>query len=324
MKKILLTAALAGGLCAGNLFAQQKGERNAKIDKALTQAYPDTPTELGAAETVNGVKVFSVKIDAKTGESTARVTEHGDFLNYGSAQQQGKGLTQMLTQNASGLFKTAPADVELYRSTNYFVDIPAPAAKSKNRKAQRAQDQKAMEEFGYRVRFDAVGRVLDIQNPDEVQAASHELSDERVSDEALAKRLTEKARQYLGDKGEVNGVFRAPEEGYYVVDLKGLGTSATINEEGQLLSYRRQVEGTELPQPVRQAVENMFTTASRSYKGEDAYFQFQQQAQTGNEVIVKMRPNGDILEVSNDEAAQDAKAAAAKQKGGAARKKAGA
>ncbi len=324
MKKILLTAALASGLCAGNVFAQQKAERNAQVDKALVRAYPDTPTEIQGVETVNGVKVFNIKIDAKSGESTARVTEYGDFLNYGSAQQEGKGLTQMMTQNASGLFKSAPADVELYRATNYFVDIPAPAAKAKNRKAQQAQDQKAMEEYGYRVRFDALGRVLDIQNPDEVHAQYSQISGERVSDEALAKRLTEKARQYLGQEGEVNGVFRAPEEGYYVVDLKGLGTSATLNEEGQLLSYRRQVKGNELPQPVRQAVENMFTTASRSYRGEDAYFQFQQQAQTGNEVIVKMRPNGDILEVSNDEAAQDAKAAAAKQKGGAARKKTGA
>ena len=72
---------------------------------------------------------------------------------------------------------------------------------------------------------------------------------------------------------------------------------------------------------MRAAIENMFANPSRSYKGEDAYFQFQQQAQTGNEVTVKMRPNGDILEVNNEEATQEAKAAAAKQKGGAAKKK---
>ena len=104
---------------------------------------------------------------------------------------------------------------------------------------------------------------------------------------------------------------------------KGIGTAVKLNEEGQLLSYRRQINGNELPQPVRAAVENLFTDALRSYKGEEAYFQFQQQAQTGNEVIVKMRPNGDILEVNNDEAAQEAKAAAAKQKGGAQQQKKG-
>ena len=325
MKKMLLTAAITAGLCAGNALAQ-KAERDPEVDKALQQAYPDTPTEIQGTETVNGVKVFDIAIKAKAGESSARVTEHGDFLTSGTAQQA-KNASQMLTQSAGGLFKAAPSDVELVRSTNYFVDVPATNAKAKSGKAKQQQqqgaNQKAPAEYGYRVRFDAVGRVLDIQNPDEVYAEYSAVSGEQVNDDGLKKRITEKARPYIGE-GEINNVFRAAEEGYYVVDAKGIGTSATINEEGQLLAYRRQIQGNELPAPVRQAVENMFTTASRSYKGEESYFQFQQQAQTGNEVIVKMRPNGDILEVQNDEAAQEAKAAAAKQKGGAGQKKAGA
>lgn len=315
MKKLLLTAALTAGLCAGNALAQNS-ERDPDVDQALQRAYPDIPTEVQGVETVNGVKVFNITIKSKAGESSARVTEYGDFLNYGSAQQS-KALSQMLTQNASGLFKSTPSSIELYRATNYFVDIPVSAAQ-----APKSADQKAPAEYGYRVRFDAVGRVLDIQNPEEVHGEYSRFSGERVEDEALAKRITEHARQYIG-KGEINGVFKAPEEGYYVVDTKGIGTSVTINDEGQILSYRRQVTGTELPLPVRQAIENMFTDARRSYKGEDAYFQFQQQAQTGNEVTVKMRPNGEILEVNNAEAAQEAKAAAEKQKGGSAAQKSG-
>lgn len=315
MKKLLLTAALAAGLCAGNALAQ-KSERDPEADQALERAYPGAQTEVLGMETVNGVRVFDVRVKTDAGQSSARVTEHGDFLSYGSAQQS-KALSQMLTKNAGGLFKSTPSDIELYRTTNYFVDIPVSAAK-----APKGADQKAPAEYGYRVRFDAVGRVLDIQNPQEVYGEYSQFSGERVEDEALAKRIIEQARQYIGE-GEINGVFKAPEEGYYVVDAKGIGTSVTLNEKGQILSYRRQITGTELPLPVRQAIENMFTDARRSYKGEDAYFQFQQQAQTGNEVTVKMRPNGEILEVNNAEAAQEAKAAAEKHKGGAAPRKSG-
>ena len=200
MKKLLLTTALAAGLCAGNALAQQKkAERDPEVDKAIGQVYPDTPTEIQSVDTVNGVKVYNILAKTKAGETTARVTEHGDFLTYGSAQQEkDKGLSQMLTQNAGSLFKNAPADVQLYRATNYYVDIPATSAKAKAQNAKQTEQQEGRdaqnEQFGYRVRFDAVGRVLDIQNPDEVRAEFLSVSDERVTDQALAKRITEKAR----------------------------------------------------------------------------------------------------------------------------------
>ena len=47
------------------------------------KAYPDAGTQITNVHTVNGVKVSEVKVTTKQGESTAEVTEYGDFLMYG-------------------------------------------------------------------------------------------------------------------------------------------------------------------------------------------------------------------------------------------------
>jgi len=157
--------------------------------------------------------------------------------------------------------------------------------------------------------------VLSIKNPEEVRAMYDQGHGDRVKDEATIKKVSEQAKQYLGD-AEVSNVFKAPDADYYFVDAKGIGTFATIGADGQLLSFQREVKGNELPQPVRQTIDQMFSNATRSYRGEEAFFQFDQQTQTGNAVVVKMRPNGDILDVINDQAAQEEKAVTAKAKQG--------
>src|SRR5215213_10229368 len=145
-KKTILHFAVAGVLASTTAaFAA----RDPDVNNALKKAYPDAGTQITNVNKVNGVKVSEVKVTTKQGESTAEVTEYGDFLIYGVPHEY--STVQKSIQSATqGLFKTAPSEVEMYRATNYIVDLRGPKNKTIS------------------LRYDAVGRLLDVRNSSEI------------------------------------------------------------------------------------------------------------------------------------------------------------
>jgi len=92
------------------------------------------------------VKVYDVNVTTKEGESTAKITDYGDFLMFGVPRDANAIKTEM-SRYATGIFKTAPSDVDLYRSDLYLVDFKNPNGKT------------------FTAKFDAVGRLVDISAP---------------------------------------------------------------------------------------------------------------------------------------------------------------
>src|SRR3954463_10663242 len=94
--RIALASALALGTAAPSLYAAKKKKQESEVQKALKDAYPDAQTEITNTSEVNGVKVYDVKVTTKTGESTAQITDYGDFLMYGVPHEYGaiKNLIQ--------------------------------------------------------------------------------------------------------------------------------------------------------------------------------------------------------------------------------------
>ncbi|HEV2292405.1 MAG TPA: hypothetical protein VGR35_01030 [Tepidisphaeraceae bacterium] len=307
MKRLLLTGALATCVLASTAsFAQSK--RDPDVNKTLERAYPGARTEVTGVETVNGVKVFNVNVSDKRGQSTAQVTEFGDFLSYGASQPWTE--TAKMVQNKLGqMFQAKPEDIQLFRSTSYVLDVPV----------QGQQDKKHPQT--YRIRFDSVGRVIDIEDAEKV-AADRPSEQPDVKDEKLAKQLEQIARErYIGEEPQLQRVVQSDVPGFYEVDFKG--GAVTLNEKGQILRIREDVPGTELPLPVRKAIDELVKSSLRAQRVEEEYFQFTQQSPSGNEVVVKMRPDGDIIDVVNQQAQQEEQAVTAKhrQKGGGAQKK---
>ena len=299
MKHLLVTAALAAGMCAPTAtFAQAK--RDPDVNKTLQRAYPDTRTQVSGTETINGVKVFNVQVEDKRGSSTAQVTEHGDFLFYGVPQREQQFMQALQAGGdagggGGGLFQGKMGEAQVYRSTSYLIDAPAQGKKGQT----------------YQIRIDPVGRVLDIV--DAKQAAAQNPGERKKADEATAKKLEQIARErYAGKDAELQRVTESDVAGFYEVDFKGI--AVTLNDQGQVLRVREDVVGKEMPLPVRQTTDQLVKAASRAQRVEEEYLQFTQQSQTGNQVVVKMRPDGDILDVVNVQAAQEEQAQTAKHK----------
>ena len=298
MTRLLITAALSTALCAGAATGQSK--RDPDVQKTLQRAYPGSQSQVVGTEQINGVKVFNVNVADKagTGTSTAQITEHGDFLMYG-APQRSPALTKLITDSVGQMFQSQPSDIQLYRTTSYLIDIPVQAEGKGNQV--------------YQMRLDAVGRVLDIADADEVKAAQKAAGKQELKDEKVAKQLEQVARdRFVGKEAELQRISQSNVKGFYEADFKG--AAVTLNDQGQILQIREDVTGKELPLPVRQTLDQLVKSSIRGQRIEEEYFQFTQQSATGNAVTVKMRPDGDIIDVVNSQAQQEEQAVVAKDK----------
>ncbi len=296
MRKQLLTAALATGLCVSSGFAQSK--RDPDVQKTLERAYPGAQTQVMGTEQINGVKVFNVNVANDKGGSTAQVTEFGDFLIYG-APQSSPELTKMITNDVGQMFQSKPSDIQLYRSTSYLIDVPV---QGEGKKQQT-----------YQIRLDSVGRVLNIMSASEMKASQRAADRQAVKDDKVTKKLEQIVRdRYVSKDQALQGVTQSTVPGFYEADFKG--AAVTLNDQGQILQIREDVAGKDLPLPVRQALEQLVKSSTRAQRVEEEYFQFSQQSATGNAVVVKMRPDGDIIDVVNTQAQQEEEAVVAKHK----------
>jgi hypothetical protein len=296
MKKMILCALLASGMMVGVADAAKQKKQESEVDKALKQAYPDAQTQVTGNHDVNGVKVYDVSVKTKTGESNAQITEYGDFLMYGVPHEYG-AIRSAIQQDIGGVFKSTPEDIEMFRTTNYFVDFKAPKGKD------------------FTARFDAVGRLLDVKSSAEMKRDAEEAKKgQPIKDEATVKKAAEYVKREIPN-AEVEAVYQAAEGAdFWHVTTKG-GGQVIVNKQGQVYSLREPIQKEDFPEPVAKTIQGIFTAPIEALsRGEEEYYQFNQQSQQGSPIVVKMRPNGDILEVINPEAIQDEQAQQAKSK----------
>ena len=313
MKRLLLSGVIAAGLIVPttSALAAKAKKAESEVDKALKQAYPDAQTSITGSSDVNGVKVHDVSVKTKKGESTAQITEYGDFLMYVVPHEYG-AIRSAIQQDVGGVFKSTPEDIEMYRVTNYFVDFKGPKGKN------------------FTARFDAVGRLLDIENA-EVAKAKGQSSDaqanrgERIKDDATVRQVADYVKRELPE-AKLEAVYPATDQGsdFMAATLSG-GGEVIVNKQGQIYSLRQPITKEDFPEPVAKTIQGIFTAPiDKLWRGEYEYYQFNQQSQQGSPIVVKMRPNGDILEVQNTEAIKGEEAVTAKSKskasGGAAKK----
>jgi hypothetical protein len=294
MYRPLLCSILALALVCSTADAAKKKKKESEVTKTLKEQYPDAQTTITGSNEVNGVRVYDVNVKSKAGESTAQITDYGDFLMYGVPHEYG-AVKNLITQNVSGLFKNAPADVDMYRVTTYTVEFPG--AKNKT----------------YAAQFDAVGRLTDIKNAGEMQRESGKNAHGAKASADQAKKAEQQVKKYSPD-AQVQGVYQSEQGGDFLY-VQTNGGEWIVNPGGQVYGFREEIKLDDLPEPVEAAVKNTFSAQpTKAYRGEYEYYQFNQQTQTGEPIMVKMRPNGDVLEVTNVKAQQEEQAMQAKHK----------
>ncbi len=310
MKKQILCTFLATGmavtLTAGIAEAAKPKKQESEVQKSLKEAYPDAETQITGTNDVNGVKVHDVSVKSSEGESMAQVTEYGDFLMYGVPRER-RLIRQNIQEDIGGIFKSTPEDIQMYRVTNYFVDFKPEKGKP------------------FTARFDAVGRLLDIESTETAQAKGQSAGGgeqqkqpaaaQRITDESKVQRIAKYLKREMPE-AQLEAVYPAPEqgEGFVRATITG-GGEMIVNQEGQIHTIRQPITKEDFPEPVAKTIQGIFTAPiANLYRGQYEYYQFNQQSQQGSPIVVKMRSNGEVFDVQNQEAEESEQAVQAKSK----------
>lgn len=278
-----ILAGLALAVASGAAF----GQRPERLDEALREQYgKDVKTEIvGTPSTVNGVRTYNVRIDGPEGESRAVVTEYGDFMLSG-VPREFSGLPESV-RNVQSLFRGKARDAEAFVADGYYIDV------------EPARGQT------YRLRFDPVGRLRDVANPDEVER--FETTNFEKADERMTRKIEDLARPHVPEDAKLRDVYVDPRfAGFYVAKFHGkTGEILVITDEaGNIYQTRTEIPRGELPAPVRDSFTRMFDERQLRYAYRTRYefFTFQQEGPGGEPVTFRVRPNGAIMDVRGLEA----------------------
>src|SRR5438477_3180472 len=172
MNRILLALVLSLGLVVTTANAAKKTKvAETEVDKALKERYPDAKTQVTGSSDINGVKVYDVKVTTAKGESTAQITEYGDFLMWGMPHEY-SAIKTSIEQDVAGLFASKPENIDMYRVTTYDAVFKGPKGKD------------------FTARFDAVGRLKDVENARETsQETGKSAHGSKISDADTIKKV---------------------------------------------------------------------------------------------------------------------------------------
>jgi len=274
MRKSMLVSLVVAGAMSSLVYAK----RDPDVNKTLKREYPDAQTQVVNVREINGVKVSFVNIKTKDGDATAQVTEYGDLVSYGLPRGKEGPYMEVVRKNTEGLFKQPPADVHVFRQTQYVVDLPA------------------SEDKNYQATFDAVGRLSDMtsQRDIERQLAAEKQTPASGPDADKAQQF---AKQYFPEI-QVEGVYKS-NAGENIYNVKTTTGNVAVSSTGQLYAVREMIPKEEMPKPVADAVAAMFKAdkINKVYRNEFEYYQFNETTPAGEPVVIRMRTNGDVVKV---------------------------
>jgi len=277
-----------------------------EVQQTLKEEYPDAKLEKTGDHNVNGVQVSDYRITTKDGDSTAQITQYGDFLLWGKPRGFGGGnaISQPAEDTLKGLFKGNISDVDVLQTSFYAVDLETSGKSGSN--------------DTFRLRFDPVGRLRAVER---ISADNKEPGMQRGMQKASgadAQKAEQYATKYV--KGaKVQSVYQAPgETGFYLVDMQGSDNKdekIIVNNTGRILAQIDQVDKSELPPPVSKAIDEYFNgeRIQRVYREDSEFYQVQQQS-AGGAVTIRIRPDGTVMSVTNPQAVEEEKATTASEK----------
>ncbi|HTL30671.1 MAG TPA: hypothetical protein VL282_15675, partial [Tepidisphaeraceae bacterium] len=168
---------------------------------------------------------------------------------------------------------------------------------------------------------DATGRLKDIANEAEVK---RDMADQTEAKGGDVNKIKTAAGKYM-DGAKVQKVYSDPNsQGFYIAEVQtkdGEPARITLNDEGQVYSKRWEIKESDIPEPVTKSIEDTFgkdkVKVSKAYRSDFEYYQFDSTTSGGDKVVVRIRPNGDIMSITNSKANEEEEAVTAKAKQGA-------
>lgn len=258
--------------------AQDQRDIPRNVQDSVHRWYPDAKLQLMRSYQVNGVNVYQVRVDAKNGQTRARVTEFGDIVTMGFPDVGVKNLPGPVATLNQNMFKKEPAWADKIQTSSYLV-------------------QTDFGKTGYQIEVNPVGQVTEVRRLDEVR-------DEDISKYPRATRqeeeaLTPRLNQYFKNP-QVKAVHRYPEaENFFWVQLSTPtepDVRILMNPEREVVKYRVQMDQKQTPRPVQAAIQDMFQNARvrQTYRVEQVYYRFAQPTRGDEYTLINATPLGEI------------------------------
>jgi hypothetical protein len=130
--------------------------------------------------------------------------------------------------------------------------------------------------------------------------------------------VQELAERQVPEGSKVRDVYIDPRNpGFYVAKYAGPEGKELLvitDEQGNIYQTRTEIAPDDLPRPIRDTVSRMFDDGKIkwAYRTQYQFYQFDQQTPQGERVTFKVRPNGQIMDVSSVQAEEEERAVQAK------------
>jgi hypothetical protein len=268
------------------------------FEKQLEHEFPGAQMQDAGAREINGVQVHEVKVNTPNGQSNATVTADGDIL-LATIPHKTSELPPDVAAISQGLFGSAPSNVESFIVNNYIVNITTSNGK------------------GYELKIDGTGRIDDI---DTKQMSQYENpKNQPKASGADAGKLTKLIQQNFPD-AKIHDVHQSPTSpGWYSVDFttkEGKYAYISMNEDNRVRSYAVQMNQNELPKAVQQTVSEIKGAKINGVLHYTTHYWELQENVNGDSLTIKVKPDGDIINVESAGAKQTREAVTASHKQG--------
>jgi hypothetical protein len=249
------------------------------MQAALLRQYPKGTFKETEVMQLNGVSVHDFEIITPSGDTFARLTPNGDFLNSG---RHIKGpLPPPVAHVVNEVLRTAPAHVQRFTATRYLVDV------STGGKTDR-------------LIFDAVGRLRDVKTSYELAHGAEVGA--AVDDSTVTSNLADLIHKDYGDNATIMSITHFPNaDNFYDIEFTNeAGRPAhAVADDKEVYISRTEIDPAKLPGHVRKALDKMFNSGQivAAYRRKVDYFQFNQTAPNGDTITYKVAGDGEVESV---------------------------
>lgn len=260
-------------------------QNEAKMNEAVQRAYPNAQSHVTGSQDINGVKVYNVAITSPQGQSTAQVTDAGDILI--SADPAGaKNLPAPVSQLLSALFKKPPQNVQAYHVTRYLIDVRV------NNKPLRLV-------------VDPVGQLVEIRDAQQIAEEDNLKFPEAKEDQ---RRGVQPTAEHHYPNSKLQKVYQYPEApDFFVAEVMtpdNHHARITMNGASDIVATRLEIDPSQLPRAAVQAVNQIFNTdnVQHAYRFRGEYYRIVEPGNKGGELVMQIKPSGEIIHLENTEA----------------------
>src|SRR2546430_13641704 len=126
------------------------------------------------------------------------------------------------------------------------------------------------------------------------------------------------AKKYFPD-AKINNAYQTEDAGFYLVDMTnkdGKNVRLWLSNDDKVLERRDQLTKEDLPKAVTEAIDRLFNGEKirNVYRDDLQFYEVDQTDAAGDQISIRVKPNGDVLNVRNSKAQEEENAQTAKHK----------